>query len=510
MSKDDQSRVVAAAVQAALEAQKMGKGKGKGKGKSSQPNQPSFSCSHCGFYNFEWRTWCAVCKQPRPQKNKGTGKGGQKAWGGGHGKGGGGGNTRETREEQTLREQVRELQRENEELRERKGEEGNDRDDDDEEDEEMEEEGAAMAKADIVRIPELQKIVDAAAGLGNEDPQYKAARERLEAAKAAQRATKPLLAQIQAAERRCEKLEGSLKAAEGRKAAHEKEKQEIDTKITSEQFKIDEIKGEMAKVRGEMVSLHEKARNEKTVEGEGGATATGQQSGTHEVGAAVATLRKFMQLWAGADPNASGFANNLLAQLEGVVAQSGTGGRSGPGLEDAAKGRPLAAPPQPQPPPPHQHGLLATWTGSFHEAEEVARIRAELAAKGGGAGPTGTGQLNPPAAPTPTGGGTDGPASGLSAEEAERQRQAAEAGRQLATEADKAAAEAAAAAAGASNEKEEDGLDERSDDDLSDIDMDKKKGESDKQHKKRVAKALKRRLKLGMSQASLAVTRARV
>ncbi len=267
MNKDDQSRVVAAAVQAALEAQRMAKGKskGKGKGKPSRPDQPSFNCSQCGYYNFEWRTWCAACKQPRPQDCKGTGKGGQKAWGGGHGKGGGGGgNTRETNDDR-----LRILEAENKELREKVNRAEKNDDEDEDDDMELEEdEDAARRKADRGRIQELQTLADAlCAKLGDDDPTARQARERVETARKAEREAKPILAQLQAAERRSEKVKKLLESEEEAKEKLQeqlrKHKEEIEEKIKGRTARISELQEESEKLRKEMQALHERARQEK-------------------------------------------------------------------------------------------------------------------------------------------------------------------------------------------------------------------------------------------------------
>ncbi len=131
-------------------------------------------------------------------------------------------------EKSSLQAQIRAPQQELDDMREKKEEdEGAD-----DEDEEMEEEGQAEAKADIPKIAELQRSYDVmAAQLGGEDYAVCKLKDRLEAARAAQRATKPLLVQIQAAERRFERLDAAIKASEKARTEIEKEQEQLKAKL---------------------------------------------------------------------------------------------------------------------------------------------------------------------------------------------------------------------------------------------------------------------------------------
>ncbi len=71
-----------------------------------------------------------------------------------------------------------------------------------------------LVSADLENLQTLQKLYDTTiAGLGAEDPAAKAMRARLDAARAKQRAAKPIFQQVQAAQRKTEKHERQLETA---------------------------------------------------------------------------------------------------------------------------------------------------------------------------------------------------------------------------------------------------------------------------------------------------------
>ena len=302
--------------------------KGGGKGRPADNSQrKSWNCKTCGKYNFEFRSKCIECGEaPTPVHGKAQGKENG-------GKGGSGGKVNSDNESsdiKELRNKLRQVEAENKSLRSKKpdnddegraeGEEcGNDLDND----------GGDDANGDGSRINELQKSVDLLTSqIGADDLAVIGLRKRLDAARAKQRAGKPLWAQITAAERRSERISKQLETAHKTKEEYEKEKVEavrqIDAKIAKESVRIDELTSESEKLRAELMRLHDRAKQQKEpTAGETHLSTGANQRTEKDVWKAWESIKAEAMARAtglGADPKWSPMVDNAFAQLQAVFA----------------------------------------------------------------------------------------------------------------------------------------------------------------------------------------------
>jgi hypothetical protein len=238
--------------------------------------------------------------------------------------------------------------------------------DDGEEDEEMVEEEDA-AKSDIPNLPALAALLDTSIKeLGKDDPSTSALRQRVEAARAAQRASKPAMQQLQGAQRREEKLARQLAAEKATKEDLLKQRDDIDEKIDKSQGRVHELEQEQARVREEIGQLLERTMAEKGCGGsavaEAGASLEGQPRHP-DFAAALASMQAAVT--AAADPSKLQAAQQLFSGLQSLLAtlqpvapaapqsasaSSGQGGTADPGgaggggaAADAATERAAAA-----------------------------------------------------------------------------------------------------------------------------------------------------------------------
>ncbi len=205
------------------------------------------------------------------------------------------------------------------------------------------------AGADMERLSALQRTYDATlVSLGAEDPAAKALRARLEAARAKQRAGKPIFQQVQAAQRKSTKLEKQLEAARAKLQELRDKRVELDKEIAEQANKADACNAEVGKAQAELRELLERAKTEKG--GDAQPTQTGAAGSTAQgtggiAGAAVA--------W-----NAAKSA--IEAQVTALPADLGKELRDAIATQYAAMEALLnkipapAPPPPPQPPQPHQ------------------------------------------------------------------------------------------------------------------------------------------------------------
>ncbi len=249
--------------------------KGQGKSGHGVDGRASWNCATCAKFNFEFRNKCIVCGEPGPHvaaqgptyptTKKGTGKGGGKKGKGG-GKGGEGGDSKGSSiDKASLEAKVKSLEEECRTLKAqctgRKKDEG--------EDEDLElidaegEEDQAVAW-DLENLAGLQKVHDAAlAALGPEEASVKSYRERLDAARARQRAAKPVMQQVHVAQRRTTRLEKQLEGATKKLEELEFRKKELEEEISEQKTKVETHQLELDKSRVELGGLLERAKAEK-------------------------------------------------------------------------------------------------------------------------------------------------------------------------------------------------------------------------------------------------------
>ncbi len=117
---------------------------------------------------------------------------------------------------------------------------------------------------DLENLTGLQKVYDAAlAALGPEETSVKSYRERLDAARARQRAAKPVMQQVHVAQRRTTRLEKQLDGATKRLEELEGKRKELEEEISEQKTKVDAHQLELDKSRVELGSLLERAKAEK-------------------------------------------------------------------------------------------------------------------------------------------------------------------------------------------------------------------------------------------------------
>ncbi len=250
--------------------------KGKGKTAASSFIGDGWHCE-CGYYNFGSRRQCRVCSTARTG-TEGTAAGGagsqnRNSGGNGKGPGGKGGNSGE--QQGKLLARIKQLEEQNGALKADladKQQKQKENEDEDVELEEEDEEDAAVA-ADLENLPALQRCYDATlAQMGADDPQSKALRARLEAARAKQRAGRPILQQVQAAQRKTTRAERQLEAAKDKLQELEKRKLELEKEVAEQAVKVRSAADEVSKNKEELGTLLEKAKAEQ---GTTTATATG-------------------------------------------------------------------------------------------------------------------------------------------------------------------------------------------------------------------------------------------
>ncbi len=347
-----------------------------GNGSKEATGDAAWHCPDCGFYNFGSRKRCRQCPRTRPTTthtttatatNQSTGKGGGKGNGGkagGKGKGGaavkGGGDAGggEGRGNEQLRAKVRLLEDQIKTLKSTTPPTSKTNDDttgDDDHDPEMveaDDDEDDTTGADMERLAALQRTYDSTlVSLGAEDPAAKMLRTRLEAARARQRAGKPIFQQVQAAQRKSARLEKQLETAKSKLQELRDRRTELDKEIDEQSNKADSCSSEVAKAQAELRELLERAKTEKG--GEAQATTTGAAGGTTQGTEGIAG--------AAAAWNAAKTA--IEAQVTALPADLGKEIRDAIAAQYLAMESllnriptptPPPPPPSPQPPPQHQ------------------------------------------------------------------------------------------------------------------------------------------------------------
>ncbi len=256
-----------------------GGGKAKGKGAGDRSALSSWTCRECNYYNFGSRRQCRHCPTPRPffasasstttrPSNSGTG-------GGGKGSGAKGASRKEGKNSNgpvseggyaRLLAQYRALEEQNKTLTLKastalKANEG-----DDEEPEMLEDENEEdpQVSGDLENLQALQKLYDSTlVSLGAEDPTAKALRQRLDNARAKQRAAKPVFQQVQAAQRKTTRNERQLDTAKTKLAELEARKKELEQEIAEQVAKVTQWTAEVDKSKAELGELLERAKAEQ-------------------------------------------------------------------------------------------------------------------------------------------------------------------------------------------------------------------------------------------------------
>ncbi len=334
----------------------------------------AWNCPDCGFYNFGSRRRCRQCPRTRPAPtstttttatNYSAGKGGGKGDGGkvgGKGKngatvrGGGEAGGSEGKGNEQLRAKIRLLEDQVKTLKAaatptaRNNDDATGDDDHDPELVEADDDEDDAAGADVERLAALQRTYDSTLViLGAEDPAAKSLRARLEAARAKQRAGKPIFQQVQAAQRKSTRLEKQLETARAKLQELRDKRTELDKEIAEQSNKADACNAEVGKAQAELRELLERAKTEKG--GDTQPTTTGTAGGAAQgkdgiAGAAAA--------W-----NAAKSA--IEAQVTALPADLGKELRDAIATQYAAMESLLnkiptpAPPPPPQPPQPHLH-----------------------------------------------------------------------------------------------------------------------------------------------------------
>ncbi len=254
-----------------------GGGGGSGLAKSSSPSATSWTCQACDFYNFEYRRRCLRCKRDGPAPAPGNwqkGKGSPAQQPQGPGGKSGGGDRLEWKGKAELEAKIRRLEARLEAQPKVAKPHGDDKalegggDDDDVEllEDDADEDSS---HSDVANLPALQKTYEAmVAALGNEDTATKDLKARIEAARAKQRASKPILQQVQQAQRRAGRLEKQLEAAKKARADLEDKRSELMAQITLQDEKVAAQKEALEKSKKELGDLLEKAKEEQGTPGE--------------------------------------------------------------------------------------------------------------------------------------------------------------------------------------------------------------------------------------------------
>ncbi len=253
-------------------------GKGGSKGTVESDAASSWRCHDCGYFNFGSRHKCRHCPNSRPANSaaaplapqpggkgtggggKGSGKaGGQKRDGKGNSNGGGGDYARLLAQCKALEEQNKALA-----IKAAEAAKGNEGEEDDPELLEEDAEDDPQAAADLENLQALQKLYDnTLVSLGAEDPAAKALRQRLDAARAKQRAAKPVLQQVQAAQRKAARQEKHLETAKGKLAELEQQKKDLEKEVAEQAAKVAACAEEVDRCRTELGELLERAKAEQ-------------------------------------------------------------------------------------------------------------------------------------------------------------------------------------------------------------------------------------------------------
>ncbi len=184
----------------------------------------------------------------------------------GNREGGGGGNTKDSHDNSRLLAQIESLKEQVKTLKAPPAEraacdtaqdegdaEPNDDDDDDD-----------AAAGDVENLAALQRCYDGAlVQLGAEDAHTKALRARLDAARAKLRAGKPILHQVNVAQRKAARCERLLETTKTKLQELEAKRSAINDEIAAQSTKVEAAKDEVARSREELGELLEKAKAEK-------------------------------------------------------------------------------------------------------------------------------------------------------------------------------------------------------------------------------------------------------
>ncbi len=255
-----------------------GKGSGGGGGGSNQASSSSstsWTCQSCGFFNFEFRQRCLRCKLDGPLSAPGNGQRASGPTQRPQGPGGKSGSAERTdwKGKAALEAKVRSLEARLEAQSKSakqlgdKTQGGGGEDDDIELLEDEADDGGAQH--DVDNLPALQRTHEAmVAALGPEDSATKVLKSRIDAARAKQRASKPILQQVQQAQRRAGRLEKQLETARKARADLETKKADILAQIASQDEKVAAQKEELEKSKKELSDLLEKAKEEQGAPGD--------------------------------------------------------------------------------------------------------------------------------------------------------------------------------------------------------------------------------------------------
>ncbi len=344
-----------------------GGSKAKGKGADDRSTPSSWSCGGCGYYNFGSRRQCRHCPTPRPFFASPSSTSTRPSIGskGGGGKGGGakGASSKDGKSTSgpvseggyaRLLAQFRALEEQNKALALKAATAAKTNEGDDEEPELLEDEADEdpLVSGDLDNLQALQKLYDnTLASLGAEDPTAKALRQRLDNARAKQRAAKPVFQQVQTAQRKTAKNERQLDTAKSKLAELEARKKELEQEITEQVSKVAQWTAEVDKSKAELGELLERAKAEQATTSQqvppNAASSGAPSTGDGIVGAAAA--------W-----NAAKAA--IQAQLASLPADTSRELHQAIATQYDAMERvlnqlPAAPPPQPpapRPPPPPQ------------------------------------------------------------------------------------------------------------------------------------------------------------
>ncbi len=407
------------------------KPKGAGMGEGA-----SWNCGECGYFNFASRRSCRKCPTPRPRttdpstaehysfKGNGGGKGtggkgaGKKNNGGGSGAPGNDGN------QAKLLSQIKALEERNKALAGKLAEKSKctEGDEDDPELIEEDDDDDPLVSADLEQIQTLQKLYDSAiVGLGADDPAAKAMRARLDAARAKQRAAKPIFQQVQAAQRKTERQERQLEAAKTKLHELHGKRDELENEISEQAAKVANCDDELGKCRKELGELLERAKAEKgttvqstSTSGNNGGTGAAS-SGLH--GAAIAwnaAKRAIQEQVAGLPAEASKELMQAIAAqysaMEAVLNKLPVA----PPVADAS-----SATQQQQPPSPQQGAQQMAQQQQSAAPAAAAAPSAEQAGRRDGDGARSDGQTcNGDSRTGTSGGGDDGEGDMLDVDEA--------------------------------------------------------------------------------------------
>jgi hypothetical protein len=333
--------------------------KGKGKAAASSPSGDGWHCRECGYYNFGSRRQCRICPTARAgtEGTSAGGVGGQNKASGGSGKGSGNKGGGSAEQQGKLLARIKQLEEQNGTLKADLAEKHQKQKENEEEDVELEEEDEedAAVAADLDNLPALQRCYDATlAQIGADDPQSKALRARLEAARAKQRAGRPILQQVQAAQRKATRAERQLETAKNKLQELEKRKLDLEKEVAEQASRVSSAAEEVSKSKEELGTLLEKAKAEQattTTTATGGGTsgtAGGEQEGLLGAAAAWNKAKLAIQKQVEALPaDASQELRNAIATQ--YAAMEAVLNKLTPPEQPASVAPPTPAP-QPQPP----------------------------------------------------------------------------------------------------------------------------------------------------------------